>query len=570
MYDLKNNICLLGENVDLLQKELDLIQDKNIDKIENLWNIISFELKDKNKEIDTIFDQVIDSLKQQNKKYSKKIFSYTIIYALDILNEEKENYLKSLLNKIVKAFPDFFDHPFIILLGEDESNKNKIVSFINREIQNIGIDKRNISFFTKIKEKEMVRNKILKIFSYFYERGDEFEHKKKKFKLYKMTEEKYYPINFIILGRTQVGKSTFINTLLGEKRAKEGGKGSSITQNQLIYHLDNIPLEINDIEGFTGEETINKVVEKIKNMQKRLGEKELHIVIYILNYDETTTVFNNNEYLIFKQLTEKLDNTQFLFVCTRSKKNVEDNKIERIRDSFYNMIEKGEESDKNIMNTLGFLYYCQKKEIYYEEIENDIKKEIKEEKFKEMNFFEKLNLKFKNYEREKKIDEMINIVLEKDKTLLFVNLIKDKEHEEIFGMKNVSQKLREALTYIKENNMKFINANVKINEIKENELKQKIEKLKKQINEIEDEKNNINHYIDTEIHNHNTKEDDERRSLLNTSLVELQDLEVINKDYIELINCLAQDKMANARSYAEKIKDKNLESVRNKVKTYGR
>ena len=165
---------------------------------------------------------------------------------------------------------------------------------------------------------------------------------------------------------------------------------------------------------------------------------------------------------------------------------------------------------------------------------------------------------------------MINIVLEKDKTLLFVNLIKDKEHEEIFGMKNVSQKLREALTYIKENNMKFINANVKINEIKENELKQKIEKLKKQINEIEDEKNNINHYIDTEIHNHNTKEDDERRSLLNTSLVELQDLEVINKDYIELINCLAQDKMANARSYAEKIKDKNLESVRNKVKTYGR
>ena len=479
MNDLKNNICLLGENVNLLQQDLDLIQDKNIDKIENLWNIISFELKDKNKEIDIIFDKVIDSLKQQNKKYSKKIFSYTIIYALDIFNEEKENYLKSLLNKIVKAFPNFFDHPFIILLGEDESNKNKIVSFINREIQNIGIDKRNISFFIKKKEKEMIRNKILKIFSYFYELGDEIEYKKKHFRLYKKNEEKYYPINILILGRTQVGKSTFINTLLGEKRAKEGYKGSSVTKNHLIYHLDNIPLEINDIEGFTGEETINKVVEKIKMMQKRLGEKELHIVIYILNYDETTTVFNNNEYLIFKQLTEKLDNTQFLFVCTRSKKNVEDNKIERIRESFYNMIEKGEESDENIMNKLGFLYYCQKKDIYYEEIDNDIKKGIKEEKFKEMNFFEKAYLKFKDYEREKKIEEIINIVLEKDKTLLFVNLIKDKEHEEIFGMKNVSKKLREALTYIKENNMKFINANVKINEIKENELKQKIEKLKK-------------------------------------------------------------------------------------------
>ena len=82
MNDLKNSICLFGENVKLLQQDLDLIQDKNIDKIENLWNIIFFELKDKNKEIDIIFDKVIDSLKQQNKKFSKKIFSYTIIKLL--------------------------------------------------------------------------------------------------------------------------------------------------------------------------------------------------------------------------------------------------------------------------------------------------------------------------------------------------------------------------------------------------------------------------------------------------------------------------------------------------------
>ena len=64
MNDLKNNICLLGENVNLLQEHLDLIQDNNINKIENLWNIISFELKDKNKVIENILDQIIDSIKQ--------------------------------------------------------------------------------------------------------------------------------------------------------------------------------------------------------------------------------------------------------------------------------------------------------------------------------------------------------------------------------------------------------------------------------------------------------------------------------------------------------------------------
>jgi len=95
----------------------------------------------------------------------------------------------------------------------------------------------------------MIKQKILIIFSYFYELGDEYEYKKNPFILYKKTDEKYYSINMLILGRTQVGKSTFINTLLGEKKAKEGGSGFSITKHQLAYHLDNIPLEINDIEG---------------------------------------------------------------------------------------------------------------------------------------------------------------------------------------------------------------------------------------------------------------------------------------------------------------------------------
>ena len=406
--DFENNICLIGKNIDSIKVKLDLNKDNNENRIQNLWNIILFE-KGNEENMDNVFKKVIDSLKVKNKKYSNKIYSYTIIYSLEEFNENQENHLRTLLTEIIKICDSYFNQPFLILLSQDESDKKKVINFFNKEeIQNIGLDQRNISYFispinsnNNEKNEEMIKQKIFKIFSYFYELGDEFEYEEKRFRLYKKNEEKYYPINILILGRSQVGKSTFINTLLGEKRAKEGGKGSSVTQNNLNYHLENIPLEINDIEGFTGEETINKVVEKIKMMQKRLGEKELHIVIYILNYDETTTVFNNNEYLIFKQLTEKLDNTQFLFVCTSSKKNVEDNKIERIRESFYNMIEKGEESDKNIMNILGFLYYCQKKDIYYEEIDNDIKKGIKEEKFKEMNFFEKANLKFKDYEREK-------------------------------------------------------------------------------------------------------------------------------------------------------------------------
>jgi ribosome biogenesis GTPase A len=70
-----------------------------------------------------------------------------------------------------------------------------------------------------------------------------------------------------VIGKTQQGKSSFINKLLKEKRAKEG-KGKSETKEQISYHLDGIPLMINDIEGFIGEDTINNVVTTINKMQE--------------------------------------------------------------------------------------------------------------------------------------------------------------------------------------------------------------------------------------------------------------------------------------------------------------
>ena len=228
----------------------------------------------------------------------------------------------------------------------------------------------SIKFRKQRKNEEKIKQKILKIFSYFYQFRDQFEYKKQLFRLYKKNEKKYYSINILLLGKTQVGKSTFINTFLREKRAKEGGKGFSVTKKHFTYHIDNVPLEINDIEGFTGEENIKEVVNKIKIMQdKILFEKELHIVIYIINYD-ATTFFNDNEYLIFRQLTEKYDNTQFLFICTKSKEEVEEEIIENIQESFYQMIRKGinEESEEKMMNIMKFLYYCQKIEIDYDEI----------------------------------------------------------------------------------------------------------------------------------------------------------------------------------------------------------
>ena len=573
--DYKNNICLIGKNIEDIKVKLDLIKDENKDRIQNLWNIISFE-KRNGENMKSIFDGVVSSLKEQNKKYIMKTYSYTIIYSLEEFNAEQERDLKALLNQIIEICKTYFNQPFLILLSQDELNEKKVLDFFNKEeIRNIGIDPRNISSFvsplnSNNENGKMIKLKIFKIFSYFYEFGDEFEYKNVPFILYKRTKEKYYSINMLILGRTQVGKSTFINTLLGEKKAKEGGRNFSITKNQLTYHLDDIPLEINDIEGFTGEKTINEVINKIKKMQNKLGEKELHIVIYILNYD-ATTYFNDNEYLIFKQLTEKLDNTQFLFVCTKSKENIEDEKIENIQESFVQMIQRGIEetkSDANIINQLKFLYYCQKKDFNYEEIKENIIENITKEKFEELNFFEKFELKFKNTPDNELIDEMTKKILEKDESLHFVNLIKDKDHNRIFGMEKVSKKIRDALRYIKTNNMKFINDDMKINEEQKNRLKRKIDYLKKKINE--NEENNINNYIDPDINTHIRKSNEEAQSLLDKSNNELENINNTDQDFILLLNSISQEKVDNAKKYAEKLTKTKMRMVKDKVKTKGR
>ena len=95
--DFENNICLIGKNIDSIKVKLDLNKDNNENRIQNLWNIILFE-KGNEENMDNVFKKVIDSLKEKNKKYSNKIYSYTIIYSLEEFNENQRKPSKNFIN----------------------------------------------------------------------------------------------------------------------------------------------------------------------------------------------------------------------------------------------------------------------------------------------------------------------------------------------------------------------------------------------------------------------------------------------------------------------------------------
>ena len=475
-----NTIILIGKNVELIEQKLNLNKSKE-KKIENFWNINLFEIENNFSEaLETIKSMLIKKINIEEFS-NNNIFSFTIIYSLNDLdedNKEKENIL-NLCKMIVEVSYSFYYQPFLIFLTKRKADNLRLDKLINEEIKKAGYDIRNISrfmtplnidIFMNEEIVKLIRKKIFTIFDYYFGLGDDYGEiliNKDKYtlpyKLYNESEEGLINLNILILGKTQVGKSTFINTLLKEKRSKEGGVGFSITKSHLSYHVDGIPLILRDIEGFTGEENIKLVTDNIGKMQNSLGDNELNLVIYIINFNGPT-FFNDNEYSIFKQLTEKLDETQFLFVCLKSELLNIDKKVKNIKRSFYNMIQKGSEKNsdkKNIMNVLNYLYLCQNKDILYEEIEKKNNSDSDQ-----LSFFDELSQNDEDIESKNKM--MIDKIIELDKTLFFANLIEDEEHKEIFGINKISRAIRKSFKYLKKRNLKFLKNKI-------NELNTKIE-----------------------------------------------------------------------------------------------
>ena len=535
MENFKNNICIVGKDVNKIKEELDLFREENKKKIENNWDIFSCG-----------WDNIIELIKSKNTDYKKEKFSFTIIISLDNL-DDMQNDQKASLNILFQSLDRMlmqdeiseYNFPFFIILVQKEED---IIDLKNEFLQYNNIDKRNISFFiSPLKDasfKKNIKIKILKIFSYFYGLGDEWEYEGKKFKLYKETQEDLLPVNILVIGRSQVGKSTFINTILNEKRAKEGDNNSNETEKLLTYHVDGVPLLINDIEGFTGEKNINEVINDIRSMQHNFHEKELHLIIYVLRY-ENGPYFNDNEYEIFKQLSKGNHQSHFIFLCTRAG-NKQEKVYKDIKKSFFRMIQKGlknecKDEKSKFINTLNYLYYCQKKEIDYNEIGNN---SIKMEEFNKLEFYKKMELKFKGRKEEERNEEMISTIIEKDKNLIFVNLKKEEDHEIKFGMDKVCSQIINAFRNIKSFNMKFLN-----------------DELAKSESKI--------YNINGQLNDNKIYDDEERQNLISQK----NELDESKEDYMELINSLNNENdLKKCRKSAERLKLKLVKEANENLK----
>ena len=166
---------------------------------------------------------------------------------------------------------------------------------------------------------------LLRFCSIHNELGDRFSIKDPEFSCdYELIDE-YFPFNLNIacIGRFGQGKSTGVNKLLQEYKARESSKGCSQTKRLNFYQVRNKPVKILDIPGFNNEKTINEAVKQFKFCYEEINriKDNLHIILYFLNYHDTR-IFMDSETPIFEEIKNH-KSSKIIYVITHSKPNMD-------------------------------------------------------------------------------------------------------------------------------------------------------------------------------------------------------------------------------------------------------
>ena len=279
--------------------------------------------------------QVNDIIQKLNKMKVELIlnFSQCLIIHISDFNSPKIDYILEKINKINRL--QYIPMILFLLDNFDENDinyiksKNKIYKDIIKRYTNL--DKRMI-FFEKFEQDfqdeeklKKIRNILLRFCSYFNELSDRFSiGQGDKEIFYDLTEDNFpFTINIGCIGRFGKGKSTGVNFLLGEKKAKENKSGTSVTTKINFYHVSHFPLKIYDIPGFENEETIINTVEKFKELNKEINKlkDQLHIILYFIKSTDER-MFTEMEYRIFRQII-KHEDARIIFVLTHSSSKTE-------------------------------------------------------------------------------------------------------------------------------------------------------------------------------------------------------------------------------------------------------
>ena len=308
-----------------------------LEEVNNKINI--YKDKGEDFQIRADFDYIYDDikinklkeyiLKKKRKHHDFEIFVndklfYKVIYGIELFDiNDKNNFEEKLkeeflsLNKLKISLRLY--NVTDELLDYFETFKIKNVVFYSyifqKELLSIilsnkkyeDLDKRN---FNVIRERQSPKNSLLKYAGYYNQLGDILFCNQLSFSTTK--------INIAIGGFIGSGKSTLINTILGEKRCLEG-LGGSMTNYISQYSFHEYPINLVDFPGFRAKQNgenntdlfIKEIESKISDFKKM--NEVFHCFLFCIKFKERTFDENDEDSLeVFKAITKLKIRTYFL------------------------------------------------------------------------------------------------------------------------------------------------------------------------------------------------------------------------------------------------------------------
>jgi hypothetical protein len=180
------------------------------------------------------------------------------------------------------------------------------------------------SVYYKENEYSEIEKKLYSLYCYFnnisdvysiinemLEEEDNNKNKTNKIK-YKAT------FNILVIGRPGGGKSTLINLLLNERKAREG-IGSSVTKFFSKYVHSKYPITFVDTPGFENDNDLRKMISFLEQTKAFFdnGKNKFHLILYIIN-SSNERCFIGEEIKLIKHIYKNIKIPLF-FVCTRAK-----------------------------------------------------------------------------------------------------------------------------------------------------------------------------------------------------------------------------------------------------------
>jgi len=278
-------------------------------------------------------------------KFQTKIISNCILIFLE--SQECLDKKIILINEFLSNIKKIYRPIIILALDEEKKNESENITLTGVDTNSVKINEYvEIVNYKKANYNE-IENKIKFIYNYYNNIGDLLTNMVPMINYFsgngkdnqnKIIKHKHKAtLNILVLGRPGCGKSTLINLILNEKKAREG-IGYSITKLYSQYVHNSYAITLTDTPGFETDKDLKNMCLFLDNFNSffKEGRNKFHLVLYLINTSNERT-FTGIELELIDKINNSLELPIF-FVCTKSR--TEEMSMNFIEEVKINLIQK--------------------------------------------------------------------------------------------------------------------------------------------------------------------------------------------------------------------------------------